>query len=291
MEREALLQEVKDYFAGSDHWRRLCAALQDPDPEGSHIHAYVETSVHPDSLEAIMKGYFERMGWPSSRKIDHMAPKAGTGSLHGVEPQGKPHFDFQWFFKEDVGLRACQGGESGCNLLIWNRWYINQFYGQFPFREVGAGEEEALGAYFKSDHFLKGLQFPVMPTTNHIHINVHASVHPDAMQKHAEEALRREGWEIYYVCPNVYLVGGQYRGKLVFMGKRPEVVFDIGWAFTSEAVIEPAWEAWIFEANPGYDVWTSDMLAEVMNEAYVHLSDDEIQRVLDACCFPKQGSR
>ena len=76
MDRSKLIEEVKYYFAESDHWRRLCAALQDPDPEGSHIHAYVETSVHPDSLEAIMKGYFAQMGWPSRRKIDHMAPKA-----------------------------------------------------------------------------------------------------------------------------------------------------------------------------------------------------------------------
>jgi len=287
MERKILLEEAKHYFVESDHWRRLCAALQDPDPHGSHIHAYVETLVHPDSLEAIMRGYFERMGWPSARKIDHMAPKRGMGSLHGVEPKGKPHFDFQWFFHKDVGLRPCEGGESGCNLLVWNRWYINQFYRQFPFREVGAEEEKRLEEYFKSDHFLKGLEFPVMPTTNHMHINVHSSVHPDYIQKYAEAAFQREGLKIYYTCPNVYLVGGKYRGKLVFMGQEPEVVFDIGWKFTPNVVIEPAWESWIFEANPGYDVWTSDMLAEVMNEDYVRLTCEEIQEILNACKFPK----
>ncbi len=287
MKREMLLEEVRQYFAGSDHWRRLCAALHgDPDPEGSHVHAYVETSVHPDSLEAIMTGYFQRMGWPSSRKIDHMAPKAGMGSLHGVEPKGKPHFDFQWFFREDIGMRACDGGESGCNLLVWNGWYINQFYSQFPFREVGPEAEKALEGYFKSDHFLKGLELPVLPTTNHLHINVHSSVHPDYIQKYAEKALESEGMKIYYTCPNVYLVEGKYRGKLVFMGQEPEVVFDIGWQFIPNVVIEPAMETWIFEANPGYDVWTSDMLAEVMNENYVRLTEDEVQEVLNSCIFP-----
>lgn len=287
MERKMLVEEVKQYFGDSDQWRRLCAALYgDPDPEGSHVHSYVETSVHPDSLEAIMVGYFERMGWPSARKIDHMSPKAGMGSLHGVEPKGKPHFDYQWFFKEDVGLRACDGGESGCNLLVWNRWYINQFYSQFPFREVGPKEEKELEEYFKSDHFLKGLKFPVMPTTNHMHINVHASVHPDYIQKYAEAAFKREDLKIYYTCPNVYLVEGKYRGKLVFMGQEPEVVFDIGWQFKPDVVIEPAWETWIFDENSGYDVWTSDMLAEVMNEDYVRLTDEEIHEVLGGCTFP-----
>ena len=285
MDKAALLGEVTSYFAHSDHWRRLCAALHgDPDPEGSHVHAYVETSVHPDSLEAIMVGYFKKLGWPSSRKIDHMAPKKGMGSLHGVEPEGKPHFDYQWFFNKDVGLRPIDGGESGCNLLVWNRWYINQFYRQFLFREVGPEEEKVIENYFKSSHFLKGLEFPVMPTTNHMHINVHTSVHPDHMQKFAEAALSREGFDLFYTCPNVYMADGKnYRGKLVFMCKDPEVVFDIGWLFTPDVVIEPAMETWIFEENPGYDVWTATMLTEVMDEAYVQLSEDEINEVLHAC--------
>jgi hypothetical protein len=283
MDRKQLLDEVKSYFAESDHWRRLCAALQDPDPEGTHVHAYVETSVHPDSLEAIMTKYFEKLGWPSARRIDHMAPKAGMGSLHGVEPKGKPHFDYQWFFKKDVGLKACEAGESGCNLLVWNRWYINQYYRQFPFRQVGSEEEKKLEAYFHSDHFMKGLEFPVKPTTNHIHINVHASVHPDNIQRHAEAALKRLGWKLYYTCPNVYLVGGKYRGKLVFMCGDPEVVFDIGWQFVADAVMEPAYEKWIFDTNPGYDVWTSDMLADVMKADYVRLTEAEIGQVLAAC--------
>ena len=288
MERAQLLEEVKRYFATSDHWRRLCAAMQVSDPEGTHIHSYVDTSVHPDSLEALMCGYFERLGWPSSRKIDHMSPAPGMGSLHGLEPQGKPHFDFQWFFNKEVGLKACNGGESGCNLLIWNRWYINQFNNQFPFKEVGPEEEKTLEEYFKSDHFIKGLTYPVMPTTGHMHINVNAGVHPDHIQKYAEAALGREGIKIYYTCPNVYLGDGKnYRGKLVFMSQEPEVVFDIGWKFSPDVVIEPAWETWIHAGTPGYDVWTSDMLAKVMDEDYVKLTDDEVEEILNACVYPK----
>jgi hypothetical protein len=186
-----------------------------------------------------------------------------------------------------VGLRALEGGESGCNLLIWNRWYINRFYDQFDFRKVGLAEEKALEAYFKTDHWLNGLKLPILPTTNHLHINVHSSVHPDYIQKYAEASLKREGINIFYTCPNVYLVDGKYRNKLVFMSQSPEVVFDIGWKFTPDVVIEPAWETWIFEANPGYDVWSSDMLDEVMDAPYVRLTDAEIDAVLQSCRFPK----
>jgi len=48
-------------------------------------------------------------------------------------------------------------------------------------------------------------------------------------------------------------------------------------------VIEPAWETWIFEAHPGYDVWSSDMLADVMRANYVRLEEEEIAEVLKAC--------
>jgi hypothetical protein len=83
----------------------------------------------------------------------------------------------------------------------------------------------------------------------------------------------------------VYMVG-KYRGKLVFMCRSPEVVFDIGWTFSPRVIIEPAWEPWIFDANPGYDVWTSEMLADVMAEDYVELTASEIEEVLHACRFP-----
>ena len=285
MEREAIIKEVIQYFTDSDHWRRLCSALQDPDPWGTHMHSYVETSIHPNSLEAIITAYFERMGCPSARKIDHMAPIEGMGSLHGIEPQGKPHFDYQWFFKKDVGLKACDGGESGCNLLVWNRWYINQFCNQFPFEEMDSEKEKKLEEYFKSEHFLNGIKIPLRPITTHMHINVHTSVHPDNIQKYAEAAFERLNLKIFYTCPNVYLVDGKYRGKLVFMGKDPEEVFDIGWQFVPETVIEPALEPWVTKIEAGYDIWTKDALDRVMDADYVHLTDDEIKRILDACPF------
>ena len=96
MDRQKVLEEVGEYFAESDHWRRLCATLSgETDPHGAHVHAYVDTSVDPYSLEAIITGYFERLGWPSSRKIDHLSVGPGSGSLHGIElePQMDPRFD------------------------------------------------------------------------------------------------------------------------------------------------------------------------------------------------------
>ena len=73
--------------------------------------------------------------------------------------------------------------------------------------------------------------------------------------------------EIRLCCPNVYLAGGKYRAKLVFMGRKPENVFDIGWKFAPDVVIEPAKEPWI-KKEPGYDHWPKKLLDEVMDHPY-----------------------
>ncbi len=283
MRREDLIQGVTDYFVLSDHWRRLMASLQGPDPEGTHIHAYVNTCIHPKSLETVITGYLDLRGWPSVRRIDHMSPVAGMGSLHGIEPKGKPHFDFQWFFKEDVPVKPTDGGEGGCNLLVWNRWYINEFYREFKFREVGPAEEKQLEDYFYSDHWERGLEIAARPDTTHMHINVETSVHPDQIARFAKRALEEKAWKIYYVCPNVYLVKGKYRGKLVFMGRDPEEVYDIGWHFNPEVVLEPARDTWIFEENPGYDVWPKRLLDDVMQHPYHTLEPEDVKSILKSC--------
>jgi len=69
----------------------------------------------------------------------------------------------------------------------------------------------------------------------------------------------------------------------------PKYDLWIGWKFTPDVVIEPAWKTWIHDGTPGYDVWTTDMLAKVMDEDYVKLTDSEIEEVLNACKFPERS--
>jgi len=78
------------------------------------------------------------------------------------------------------------------------------------------------------------------------------------------------------------LVDGEYQGKLVFMCRSPEKVFDIGWRYDPNVVITPVMEKWIFNENPGYDVWTLEMLEKVMDQQYVVLTKDEIDEIVQA---------
>ena len=211
-----------------------------------------------------------------------MAVRPGLGSLHGIEPKGKPHFDLHWVYDPECGLKGSDGGEGGSNLLAWNRWYINEFCKNYNFRKTTAEVEKNLESYFDSKHWVTGLEMAANPDTTHLHVNVNTSVDPSTLEKFAVKSLKDRGWKIDYVCPNVYLTGGKYRAKLVFMGREPEAVFDIGWKFSPEVVIEPAKEPWIME-QPGYDHWPKSLLNEVMDHDYYELTAQEIDNVVKAC--------
>jgi len=291
MERSKVVPGLIEYFNG-DQWRRMVAALiQDPDPQQTHAHIYTDMSVDPAAVERLICGYFAARGYPSARKIDWLAPKPKIeGSLHGVEPKGLAHFDFNWFYNPDVALAPTSGGEkveSGCNLCVWNAKYMEEYYADFPFRQVGPAEEEAIRKYFRSDHWHGGLEWAAKPHVTHTHINVYTSVHPNILKKFAAESIAKKGWEIYYTCPNVYLVNGKYTGKLVHMGKKPEVVYDLGWRFNRDVIIEPALDTWNIPGTPGYDILTLDDNREILSHTYVKLTDGEIQTVLDATARTK----
>ncbi|MHB1004858.1 MAG: hypothetical protein ACYC3S_04350 [Chloroflexota bacterium] len=284
MEKDKAIRGVIDYFK-SDQWRRLMAALvQDPDPTGTHIHVFTETCVDPLALRKVTEAYLAGRGYPITRRIDVMSPRPQMGSLHGVEPKGLAHFDWNWFYNENVALAGSPGGEhgeSGCNLCVWNRSYIREYNSDFKFRRsIGPAEEEALRSYFRSDVWHKGLEASIDPWTNHCHINCYTSVHPDIIQKFAEESLKEKGWEIFYTCPNVYLVDGKYTGKLVFMGKSPEAVYDLGWMFDPEVVIAPAGVSWVFKDQVNYDLWTQDLLDKVLDRPYLKLADADVDRII-----------
>ena len=277
MDRQTLVTEVQDYFRDSDHWRRLVAHLQEPDPQSAHVHAYVHTSIHPDSLEEILRRYFSLRGWPLVRTINRLRPRPGVLDLHGIEPEGKVHFELLWVYREGVGIRPADGVESGSNLLLWNRAYIETFYGSFPFRPIGPREEEALSLYFVSEHWRKGLEIAERPNVPHMHINVETSVHPDVIGRHALEALRTKGWKVDYLCPNAFLLRDRYIGKIVFMGKEPQKVYDIGWKFDPDTIIRPTDHTWMYPDRIGYDVMTSEQFeAELDLHSYVKLTDEEI---------------
>jgi hypothetical protein len=283
--REDTVKEIAEYFL-SDHWRRLWGLLQQPDPQGIHIHHAVDTSIHPESLQSVVCHYLEMKGHPNTRTIDWGAPapidQPNRGILHGIEPKGLPHFDIFFTCNPAVALIPSPGehGENGCNLLSWNRTYMDEFYRDFNFRNVGSAEEKALQEYFKSEHWHLGLKIAALPSIYHIQINTYSSVHPDVIQRFAEDSLGDKGWEIYYTTHEVFLNKGKYTGKLTFMGKNPEKVWDLCWQFDPDAVIRPAEDtAWRLPM-PFYGIMPlSDVFDLIERNNLTKLENKEVKQI------------
>lgn len=284
--RQDLVDGIVDYFT-SDHWENfLNYHVDHPEDDIWHSHAYVENSIHPESLEPIMEAYFEAQGRPLVRKIDFLTPLGTTyGSLHGVHPEGLPHFD--WFFRynPDAILQPARDewGEEGQNALSWGREYMVDFYQGFDFKPVGPTEEAAIREYFGSRHWKQYMNLVLDDDVIHVHANVRINFDPKVLELLAREELAKQGWTIDKVVPNVYNVDGTYTGKHVFLGRRPELVYDIGWKYDPDVVIERADEPWMRDDCPdGFD-WclTSEFDALIERDDYTRLEDDEIAAVID----------
>ncbi len=274
-------KRIAEFFK-SPYWSEVEKYLNNPDTH--HVHVYVNTSVDPKDLEKAVLAYLDARGWGSRRKIDHMAPRLGTGALHGIHPRGKPHFDIMFNYKEDVLLEPMEPmeGEMGSNLLAWGKEYMKNYLKNYRFRPFDEKAQKALEEYFLSEHWEKGLE-KVFPEENvHVHINTETSIDPAIIEEHALKALARKGWEIEEAVQCVFVAkGAYYQGKVVFLSNKPEKVFDISWKYNAKVYIAPTEDWIVWKDQAGCDVWTMRMLQEtVLNKGvWKRLSDEDIRYV------------
>lgn len=101
------------YFR-SQQWQHLSELLSRAEQRG-HIHLFVNTCLHPHSLERLVKGCLELQGREINRGNEVLSPRPGWGTLHGIHPRGTPHFDMNWRFRPNVVLEPLEeaDGEQG----------------------------------------------------------------------------------------------------------------------------------------------------------------------------------
>ena len=275
-------QEVCAYFR-SNQWQQLMEILQRLD-QGSHIHLFVNTSLHPDTLESLIKGYLAATNRPVSRGNEILSPAPGRGTLHGIHPGGTAHFDVNWRFKPDVVVEPMEeaDGEQGRNILYWDETYMAYFYRNYEWKPVGHAEIREIEAYFASPHWLRAFELILDPAIVHMHVNVESSVHPRVLEEYIVRAVAAEGWTLCRVVPSVVRSQGIYYGKLMLLFDEPEVSFDVGWVYSQRKVLAPC-ERQIFpgQREPGYMVVpTEDVETLIAANPYRVLSEEEIATCL-----------
>lgn len=273
MDTAKLVEGLREYWE-SDHWKRFLHFLLEKDGERiHHIHHWVDTCIHPESMMIALQYYFARQGWEIDREVDTfvLSPK-DCGTLHGVCAKGLPHFDFNWHYKAGVPI-APSGPEVSKNPCEgWGVSYMKKFYSQFNFRPVGAKEKEAIEAWTRSAQWERAYAHCEDPRVVHVHVNVLSSIHPEAWIPAALRTFKREGWTLWDYQPCVYDVRGVETGKVVFMLSYPQQIFDICWQHDPEVIIAPSPRDFSRPGYPGFDIRTQDDLpAFLAKDDYVKI--------------------
>lgn len=304
---QRLIEDVIKYFK-SDPWRNLVRLVKEPDV--IHLHLYVETCIHPYSLEKLVVGALMKNGLELERRIDHIypldVPPNDHYSLHVIQPAGcRAHFGIAPRFSADATLLPMRGHE-GKELMPFRDEDTNDFLRQFNFRKVGKREEEEISKYFESEHW-KGLYEIVMAKDyGHMHINVETSVHPEVLAKFATRALETgmigwpsvrmaypgsRAWKVQH-AKSLYIINkadGKKYGIIKFLLSHPEIVFDMGWIFNSNVLVRPSTkpiQRWPgspqYEIGPpikGLEEFIRDRIRE---NACILLDERDTDKIVDA---------
>ena len=280
--KQEAIESVVAYFK-SEQWNNLVNILNKKDESIHHIHAYVETKIHPLSLEEIVRGYFKRIGHEIERKIEIFTSGQviGSGSIHGIEPKGMPHFDLIWSYSDDALIKP---SPKENNIEYWGQTYMDEFHSQYNLKTtLTQKEEQEIEAYFNSKAWDDYCNLNESPEVVHIHANVETSVHPDLIKAAALKAMAKRGWDIEDAVPVAFQMRGQMHGKVVFLGKTPEKIFDIAWGYNPTVTLIPSTKYWLTTENPTYDARTMRELPLLLKkDPYFLLSLAEIEEIVSS---------
>jgi hypothetical protein len=278
--KKEAIESVAAYFK-SEQWNDLLNILNNQDEPIHHIHVYIETKIHPLSLEEIVKGYFKKIGLEIDRKIEIFTSGQviGSGSIHGIEPKGKPHFDLIWSYSNDELIKPTPKEN---NVEYWGQKYMDEFHARFDLKTtITEKEEQEIEAYFNSKAWQDYCDLNESPEVVHIHANVETSMHPNLIRAAALKAMEKRGWEIEDAVPVAFQMRGQMHGKIVFLGKNPEKIFDIAWGYNPTVTLIPSTKYWLTTYNPTYDARTMLELPLLLKkDSYVLLSLEEIEEII-----------
>jgi hypothetical protein len=270
---------IREYWE-SDHWKKFLHYLQEKDGEKVyHIHHWMDTSIHPESLQIALQLYFAHQGWEVDREIDtYVLSPMPVATLHGVCAKRLPHFDINFRYNPDVILAPMGADFRKDNCEAWGESYMKKFHAQFDFRSVGQKDHEAIEAWFHSPHWERACHHCEDPKVVHIHVNVVTSVHPDAIIEAAKRAFKREGWTLWDYTPCIFNVRGVVTGKIVFMLSYPQQIFDICWRFDPEVVLAPSPKPFML-TEPEFDVRTqADLPAFLAQSKWAKLTRAELRK-------------
>lgn len=280
MTEKKIFDEIVDYFK-SEQWMRMMNTLNNKEDKANHVHIYIDTNINPWCMEQLLKSYFAKIGHPIHRKIEIFTSGqvSGSGTIHGIEPEGMPHFDMIFRYSKDRAIKPTENRDH--NVEYWGDKYMEEFHLKYPFKtKLREDEKSEVEKYFSSDAWKEYCRLNESPEVVHIHANVETSIHPLIIREYALKAMEKQGWKIEYSVPVAFAMRGQMHGKIVFAGIKPEKMFDIAWGYNPVVILIPSTKYWLTTENPTYDARTMHEIPNLLkSNEYILLSIKEMEEV------------
>lgn len=271
-----------DYFS-SDHWRRFINGLE-LGPHVRHAHIYFQSQLDPRAMGLFLTRYFDHFDRPLQRRIKVLPITDDFLDVYNVHPKGHPHWEMflNWTPGTILQPQEAYGARGAHSIEYWDDAYMERYYSQFAFRDIGPAERAAADAYFRSKAWSDNLLINIddLGGVIHSHALVESSLHPEQLIEIGAEHLRRRGWEIAKQLSIVFNVYGMDMGKLTYLLRKPEIVIELEWHFNPEVMIEAA-------SIPYFRIATARRLGDLLHmRPYASFGRDLIDRVLGRLRYP-----
>lgn len=276
-------QVLVKYFSGP-HWAEFVHGL-DAGPHIRHAHAYYNSMLAPKSVAYLLTRYFARFGRPLQRKIKILPVTEDFLNVYNVHATGQCHWEFFLHYKPDMLLEPDEayGARAAHSTEFWDDAYMETYYRQFPFRDIGSVERADVETFLRG----KGWNDNIYTLLDdfggviHTHALCETCLHPEQLKPLIEEHWARRGWRLGKSVSVVFNSFGMDIGKLVFLLEKPEIVVELEWHFNPEVTIRPA-------STPFFRVATAASLSGIMrSRPFVSFDAALAERVIDQLRYPE----
>jgi hypothetical protein len=243
--RPKVVKEILQYFE-SNQWKKLVNLVLEPGV--IHIHNYMDTNLHPVTIENIFVAYMRKKGWEMPKSVSYL----GTPNLGGevwFRPRGKgstAKFDMKFkYVPQDLSVVLRPSKSFKPNLLGWRELDSAKAMGKYKWKTFGPKEKAEVNRYFEgSYHWYKVCEMIEDVMVPHFHLRVDTCLHPmEIIAKEVQRALEKRDFEVEKITPMEW-VDTRYEmqelSKIAFKLAKPNFVFDLDWIYTPDVVLSPS---------------------------------------------------
>lgn len=211
-----------DYLT-SDQWSEFMNILS-RGTKVRHAHLYIESVLHPGTLEKIAEAYLEKNNIDYKGKKGLLSHGKGYTNIYYIQPKDMCHFEIMSVYNPDIVIEPMSSKKTreGQTIDYWDDDFMQNFYKKISFKAMGKEERKKVEQYFQSDGWKQAYVTMAYSDENvHSHCIVETSLHPEEILPIGEEAIESRGWEVDRAVSVVFSMRGYDIGKITYLLSKP----------------------------------------------------------------------